>query len=425
MQSPISRTASGGAAGSGASVARTSSAGLQRTASAGNLKSALVQSPISRTASAEKRQQAQSPVSTQGGSSVKAQSPVSPQGGSSVKVSFTSRTSVQDILERIQDRASANASDQNVVRHTKTSQVRVSQVQNTALQKAVDLVQKSGIEAARGSLFSSASFRAVKRSISKAKEEELQMRQDSEAPKAKDLGEILLQALKNTGTSGASKAAGMLSDVVHPKFTRVPSSESDKADVVKAAVQELAISRTASISSITSHGSIGNSDEACGEGWMGDVYNQRVACDIFEKNVQQDPENDDDNATEKRLTGKLTNTIDVTAILSTDDEADDAGKDLARQTYVSLMIGDWHAALDCLKEFKLLTREELGTALRFKDDQGNTLMHRATMDSDEPSTDLPAAKAKGGIRFEDSSDQMVREKILEVNVHFASMQYDL
>ena len=118
--------------------------------------------------------------------------------------------------------------------------------------------------------------------------------------------------------------------------------------------------------------------------------------------------------------------IDVKGILlsGSDDDRTDIGKQMGQQAFVSLMIGDWRAATDCIKEFKHFTDEERAAALSYTDHDGNTLMHMATMDADVLDIREMKAKVAGkvGIKFEDSTDQIVRENIIQVQCKRGSMQ---
>ena len=397
----ILRTASGGAAGSGVSLVRTRSAsmfsGIQRTASTGQLREQTVQSPIHRTAS---------------------------RGAAGSGVSFGAETvwSPFDMISRTASGGAAGeavSSDQSSVRQTKASQARAGMVGHNHVQKALAVVQNSGIQAARESLFSSSTMRVAKRSISKAKAEVLQKDIGNEIKDAKGLDHILATALQNSNLSG-----GIIQQILPEEaWTRISSVDSSVGKV----------DSRRSISSGASH-TKDDDDEDLEGWWIGDVYNGRAGCDIFVNRKDFENEEDEEGVTKgvtkvkkkKLLNGRIKNMIDVKGILlsGSDDDRTDIGKQMGQQAFVSLMIGDWRAATDCIKEFKHFTDEERAAALSYTDHDGNTLMHMATMDADVLDVREMKAKVAGkvGIKFEDSTDQIVRENIIQVQCKRGSMQ---
>ena len=397
----ILRTASGGAAGSGVSLVHTRSAsmfsGIQRTASTGQLREQTVQSPIHRTAS---------------------------RGAAGSGVSFGAETvwSPFDMISRTASGGAAGeavSSDQSSVRQTKASQARAGMVGHNHVQKALAVVQNSGIQAARESLFSSSTMRVAKRSISKAKAEVLQKDIGNEIKEAKGLDHILATALQNSNLSG-----GIIQQILPEEaWTRISSVDSSVGKV----------DSRRSISSGASH-TKDDDDEDLEGWWIGDVYNGRAGCDIFVNRKDFENEEDEEGVTKgvtkvkkkKLLNGRIKNMIDVKGILlsGSDDDRTDIGKQMGQQAFVSLMIGDWRAATDCIKEFKHFTDEERAAALSYTDHDGNTLMHMATMDADVLDVREMKAKVAGkvGIKFEDSTDQIVRENIIQVQCKRGSMQ---
>jgi hypothetical protein len=410
VESPIHRTASGGAAGSVLSLVRTRSAsmlsGIQRTASTGQLREQTVESPIHRTASG---------------------------GAAGSGVSFGAETvwSPFDMISRTARGGEAVRSDQSSVRQTKASQARAGLVGHNHVQKALAVVQNSGIQAARESLFSSSTMRVAKRSISKAKAEVLQKDIGNEIKEAKGLDHILATALQNSNLSG-----GMIQQILPEEaWTRMSSLDSahdssmNSSKFVRMSSVDSSVVKVGSrrsISSGTSH-TKDDDDEDLQGWWIGDVYNGRAGCDIFVTRKDFENQDDEEGVTKgvtkgkkkKLLNGRIKNMIDVKGILlsGSDDDHADIGKQMGQQAFVSLMIGDWRAASDCIKEFKYFTDEERAAALSYTDHDGNTLMHMATMDADVLDVREMKAKVAGkvGIKFEDSTDQIVRENIIQVH----------
>jgi hypothetical protein len=313
----------------------------------------------------------------------------------------------------------AVSSDQSSVRQTKASQARAGLVGHNHVQKALAVVQNSGIQAARESLFSSSTMRVAKRSISKAKAEVLQKDIGNEIKEAKGLDHILATALQNSNLSG-----GIIQQILPEEaWTRISSVDSSVSKV----------DSRRSISSGASH-TKDDDDEDLEGWWIGDVYNGRAGCDIFVNRKDFENEEDEEGVTKgvtkvkkkKLLNGRIKNMIDVKGILlsGSDDDRTDIGKQMGQQAFVSLMIGDWRAATDCIKEFKHFTDEERAAALSYTDHDGNTLMHMATMDADVLDVREMKAKVAGkvGIKFEDSTDQIVRENIIQVQCKRGSMQ---
>ena len=416
----ILRTASGGAAGSVLSLVRTRSAsmfsGIQRTASTGQLREQTVQSPIHRTAS---------------------------RGAAGSGVSFGAETvwSPFDMISRTASGGAAGeavSSDQSSVRQTKASQARAGMVGHNHVQKALAVVQNSGIQAARESLFSSSTMRVAKRSISKAKAEVLQKDIGNEIKEAKGLDHILATALQNSNLSG-----GIIQQILPEEaWTRISSLDSahdssmTSSKFVRMSSVDSSVGKVDSRRSISSGASHtkDDDDEDLEGWWIGDVYNGRAGCDIFVNRKDFENEEDEEGVTKgvtkvkkkKLLNGRIKNMIDVKGILlsGSDDDRTDIGKQMGQQAFVSLMIGDWRAATDCIKEFKHFTDEERAAALSYTDHDGNTLMHMATMDADVLDVREMKAKVAGkvGIKFEDSTDQIVRENIIQVQCKRGSMQ---
>ena len=54
------------------------------------------------------------------------------------------------------------------------------------------------------------------------------------------------------------------------------------------------------------------------------------------------------------------------------------------QAYVALLIGDWGGALESLVLMANQEPESRAAALEYRDEQGNTLLHRAVMAKDAP-----------------------------------------
>jgi hypothetical protein len=164
------------------------------------------------------------------------------------------------------------------------------------------------------------------------------------------------------------------------------------------------------------------------DSWFADgTFNGRSHCDIFLHHDAEDLDTPDANRKKesqtKELKGRLTNLVTAEAVLVQDagDEeryAEDLGKQVAQQMYVTLLIGDWVGALECIVALWNLGPEDVGSALEYKDEDGNTLMHRAVMSEDAPDLKTENTKEvskgqKRGLQFEDNSDQVHREKIVE------------
>lgn len=163
------------------------------------------------------------------------------------------------------------------------------------------------------------------------------------------------------------------------------------------------------------------------DSWFADgTYNGRSHCNIFAHDSENLDTPDAKRKKEsqiKELKGRLTNTVTVEAVLmkaSGDDEefVEDLGKQVAQQMYITLIIGDWVGALECILALRHLNPEDIGTALEYKDEEGNTLMHRAVMSADSPDLETKSngeasQGQKRGLKFEDNSNQVHREKIVE------------
>ena len=153
--------------------------------------------------------------------------------------------------------------------------------------------------------------------------------------------------------------------------------------------------------------------------WLADgTFNGRAHCNIFVNSADLgSPLQEDHEKKVKELKGRLTNTVTAQAVLNSDDDifADDIGKQVAQQTYITLLIGDWVGALECLLAMKNLDPEDVASALEYKDEDGNTLMHRAVMSKDSPDfiQEVEERQKCRGLKFEDNSDQLHREKIIE------------
>ena len=153
--------------------------------------------------------------------------------------------------------------------------------------------------------------------------------------------------------------------------------------------------------------------------WLADgTFNGRAHCNIFVNSGDLESPLEENRVNKvKELKGRLTNTVTAQAILNSDDDifTHDLGKQVAQQTYITLLIGDWVGALECLLAMKNLEPEDVAGALEYKDEDGNTLMHRAVMSKDSPDF-KPEAEVRQkcrGLKFEDNSDQLHREKIIE------------
>ena len=428
VESPISRTASGGAAGSGLSLVRTRSAGIQRTASAGQLREQTVESPIHRTASGV----AAGFHRTASGGAAGFHRTAS-GGAAGSRISFSADTDViSDIISRIASGGAAGAavrSAQTSVRQTKSSHARAGLVAQTHLSKALAVVQNAGIQAARESLFSSSAMRVTKRSLSKAKVEVLQKDLGNEIKEAKGLDHILATALANSNLSGS-----ILQQIIPEEaFTRLSSLGSDDGSKIVRMSSVCNTVGTGSVRSISSDATKDDAGEDVQGWWIGDVYNGRVGCDIFVGNDDFKNEDDEKGVTQskkkKLLKGRITNTIDIKEILSSGSDHDDTdiGKAMGKQAFVSLMIGDWRAASDCIREFQHFTDEETAAAMSYKDHDGNTLFHMAMMEP-ENMIDVQEKEAKHeskvGIKFEDTTHQIIRENIIQVQFKRGSMRYD-
>lgn len=158
--------------------------------------------------------------------------------------------------------------------------------------------------------------------------------------------------------------------------------------------------------------------------WLADgTFNGRTHCDIFVNSQDLDtPSKSKTDHQIRELKGRLTNTVQAEAVLmGADDDnfSNDIGKQVAEQTYITLLIGDWVGALECLLGLMNLDPEDAASALEFKDEDGNTLMHRAVMSKDAPdiqseaSSEAESRQKRRGLKFEDNSDQVHREKIVE------------
>ena len=186
-------------------------------------------------------------------------------------------------------------------------------------------------------------------------------------------------------------------------------------------------SRVTSLDDTFSHKTPAELSEAREDSWLEDgTYNGRAHCNIFVDGgrdlVATDARPKRDGQF-KELKGRLTNTVEAEAVLlkgagDAEEFEEDLGKQVAQQTYITLLIGDWVGALECILAMMNLVPEEIGSALEYKDDDGNTLMHRAVMQKDsldistEPEQEASRSR-KAGLKFVDNSDQVHREKIVE------------